>query len=135
MLKKPEFTGLFNDSSNTTKHITNCVILNILYCFLLQKLSHFVTITFISKNYQVQNEPMDFYLKNKNERITIMKIVHAEYNPQTNSIAIYHYNGYLLRIDCNKAEEVSYPLLKLPYFFSTDRIFPIKGSTSDIVPV
>ncbi|MBS7297501.1 MAG: hypothetical protein KIG65_00285 [Eubacteriales bacterium] len=64
-----------------------------------------------------------------------MKIVHAEYNPQTNSIAIYHYNGYLLRIDCNKAEEVSYPLLKLPYFFSTDRIFPIKGSTSDIVPV
>ena len=45
-----------------TKHITNCVILNILYCFLLQKLSHFVTITFISKNYQVQNEPMDFYL-------------------------------------------------------------------------
>ena len=34
-----------------------------------------------------------------------MKIVHAEYNPQTNSIAIYHYNGYLLRIDCNKAEE------------------------------
>ncbi len=62
MLKKPEFTGLFNDSSNTTKHITNCVILNILYCFSLQKLSHFVTITFISKNYQVQNEPMDFYL-------------------------------------------------------------------------
>lgn len=34
-----------------------------------------------------------------------MKIIHAEYNPQTNSIDINHYNGYLLRIDCNKAEE------------------------------
>ena len=34
-----------------------------------------------------------------------MKIVHVEYNPQTNSIDINHYNRYILRIDCNKAEE------------------------------
>ena len=65
MLKKLEFTGLFNESSYTTKYITNRVILNILYYFLLHKLSHFVTIAFISKKYQVQNKPMDFYLLNK----------------------------------------------------------------------
>ena len=33
-----------------------------------------------------------------------MKLVHAEYNPMHNSIDINHYNGYILRIDCNQAE-------------------------------
>ncbi len=34
-----------------------------------------------------------------------MKLVHAEYNMYHNSIDINHYNGYILRIDCEKAEE------------------------------
>lgn len=34
-----------------------------------------------------------------------MKIVHAEYNPCCNSIDITHYDGYMLRIDIDKAEE------------------------------
>ncbi len=34
-----------------------------------------------------------------------MKLVHAEYNMYHNSIDINHYNGYILRIDCAKAEE------------------------------
>ncbi len=34
-----------------------------------------------------------------------MKLVHAEYNMYHNSIDINHYNGYILRIDCGKAEE------------------------------
>ena len=34
-----------------------------------------------------------------------MKLVHAEYNMYCNSIDINHYNGYILRIDCSKAEE------------------------------
>ncbi len=34
-----------------------------------------------------------------------MKLVHAEYNMYHNSIEINHYNGYILRIDCEKAEE------------------------------
>ena len=33
-----------------------------------------------------------------------MKLIHAEYNPIHNSIDINHYNGYILRIDCNQAE-------------------------------
>ena len=33
-----------------------------------------------------------------------MKLIHAEYNPMRNSIDISHYNGYILRIDCNQAE-------------------------------
>lgn len=33
-----------------------------------------------------------------------MKLIHAEYNPMHNSIAINHYDGYILRIDCNLAE-------------------------------
>lgn len=33
-----------------------------------------------------------------------MKLIHAEYNPMHNSIDINHYNGYVLRIDCNQAE-------------------------------
>ncbi len=34
-----------------------------------------------------------------------MKFVHAEYNPIHNSIDINHYNGYILRINCNQAED------------------------------
>lgn len=34
-----------------------------------------------------------------------MKIVHAEYNMYHNSIDINHYNGYIIRIGCEKAEE------------------------------
>ena len=33
-----------------------------------------------------------------------MKLIHARYNPMHNSIDINHYNGYILRIDCNQAE-------------------------------
>lgn len=35
--------------------------------------------------------------------ITI-KLIHARYNPMHNSIDINHYDGYILRIDCNQAE-------------------------------
>ena len=31
-------------------------------------------------------------------------LIHAEYNPMHNSIDINHYDGYILRIDCNQAE-------------------------------
>ena len=34
-----------------------------------------------------------------------MNMVHAEYDPKCNSIDINHYEGYIIRIDCNKAEE------------------------------
>lgn len=33
-----------------------------------------------------------------------MKLIHAEYNPMHNSININHYDGYILRIDCNQTE-------------------------------
>ncbi len=33
-----------------------------------------------------------------------MKLIHVEYNPMHNSIDINHYDGYILRIDCNQAE-------------------------------
>ena len=33
-----------------------------------------------------------------------MKLIHAEYNRMHNSIDINHYNGYILRLDCNQAE-------------------------------
>ena len=33
-----------------------------------------------------------------------MQYIHAFYNPKCNSIDINHYDGYILRIDCNKAE-------------------------------
>ena len=35
-----------------------------------------------------------------------MNIVHAEYNKYLNTIDINYYNGYILRIDCGKAEDV-----------------------------
>ena len=34
-----------------------------------------------------------------------MRFVYADYNPQTNNIDIITFGGYILRIDCNKAEE------------------------------
>lgn len=34
-----------------------------------------------------------------------MNIVHAEYNKYHNIIDINYYNGYILRIDCGKAED------------------------------
>ncbi|NLL92899.1 MAG: toxin-antitoxin system protein [Clostridiales bacterium] len=33
-----------------------------------------------------------------------MNIVHAEYNKYHHTIDINYYNGYILRIDCGKAE-------------------------------
>ena len=33
-----------------------------------------------------------------------MKLIHAEYTPMHNSIDINHYNGYILRIECDQAE-------------------------------
>jgi hypothetical protein len=39
------------------------------------------------------------------ERTDKMKIIFAEYNMYHNSIDIATYAGYILRIDCNKAEE------------------------------
>lgn len=34
-----------------------------------------------------------------------MRLVYADYNMQTNSIDIITFSDYILRIDCNKAEE------------------------------
>ena len=34
-----------------------------------------------------------------------MKLIYAEYNENHNSIDITTFDGYLLRIDCNKAED------------------------------
>ena len=34
-----------------------------------------------------------------------MRLIYAEYNPQTNSIDVSTFESYILRIDCNKAED------------------------------
>ena len=34
-----------------------------------------------------------------------MRLIYAEYNPQTNSIDVSTFESYILRIDCNKVEE------------------------------
>ena len=34
-----------------------------------------------------------------------IKLIYAEYTPMHNSIDINHYNDYILRIDCNRAED------------------------------
>lgn len=34
-----------------------------------------------------------------------MEYVHAEYTPMHNSIDINHYEGYIIRLDCNKVED------------------------------
>jgi hypothetical protein len=39
------------------------------------------------------------------ERTDKMRIIYAEYNMYHNSIDITTYAGYILRIDCNKAED------------------------------
>ena len=38
------------------------------------------------------------------ERTDKMRLIYAEYNPQTNSIDVTTFENYILRIDCNKAE-------------------------------
>ena len=34
-----------------------------------------------------------------------MRLVYADYNPLTNSIDVTTFENYILRIDCNKAED------------------------------
>ena len=34
-----------------------------------------------------------------------MRLIYAEYNPLTNSICLTTFDNYILRIDCNKAED------------------------------
>lgn len=34
-----------------------------------------------------------------------MRLIYAEYNPITNSIDVNTFENYILRIDCNKAED------------------------------
>ena len=34
-----------------------------------------------------------------------MRLIYADYNPQTNSIDVTTFGNYILRIDCNKAED------------------------------
>lgn len=65
---------------------------------------HFVIIISISRVFQVQNKPMGFLPPIHMKGLVTMKWIHAEYNPMHNSIDINHYNGYILRIDCNQAE-------------------------------
>ena len=65
---------------------------------------HFVIIISISKVFQVQNKPMGFLPPIQMKGLITMKLIHTEYNPMHNSIDINHYNGYILRIDCNQAE-------------------------------
>ena len=39
------------------------------------------------------------------ERTNKMRLIYADYNPQTNSIDVTTFENYILRIDCNKAED------------------------------
>ena len=45
-------------------------------------------------------------LKYLQERTDKMRFLHAEYNMNLNSVDINTYEGYILRIECNIAEEV-----------------------------
>ena len=90
--------------SITTVNITNCIVLNISSNVLFYKTVHFVIIISISKVFQVQNKPMGFLPPIQTKGLITMKLIHARYNPMHNSIDINHYNGYILRIDCNQAE-------------------------------
>ena len=94
---------LLNDCSNTTVNITFCIVLNIYNDVLFYKMVHFVIIISISRVFQVQNKPMGFLPPIQMKGLITMKLIHAEYNPMHNSIDINHYNGYILRIDCNQA--------------------------------
>lgn len=38
------------------------------------------------------------------ERTDKMRLIYADYNPQTNSIDVTTFENYILRIDCNEAE-------------------------------
>lgn len=95
---------LLDNGSNTTVNITICIVLNILSVILFFVMVHFVIILSISKVFQVQNKPMGFLPPIKMKGLITMKLIRAEYNPMHNSIDINHYNGYILRIDCNQAE-------------------------------
>ena len=95
---------LLDDSSNSTVNITTCIVLNISSDVILYKIVHFVIIISISKVFQVQNKPMGFLPPIHMKGLITMKLIHARYNPMHNSIDINHYNGYILRIDCNQAE-------------------------------
>lgn len=53
---------------------------------------------------------MGFLPPIKTKGLITMKLIHAEYNPMHNSIDINHYNGYILRIDCEQAESGIRPL-------------------------
>ena len=39
------------------------------------------------------------------ERTDKMRLIYADYNPQMNSIDVTTFENYILRIDCNKAED------------------------------
>ena len=65
---------------------------------------HFVIIISISETFQVKNKSMDFLPPIQMKGLITMKLMHAKYNPMHNSIDINHYNGYILRIDCNQAK-------------------------------
>lgn len=39
------------------------------------------------------------------ERTDKMGLIYADYSPQTNSIDVTTFENYILRIDCNKAED------------------------------
>ena len=39
------------------------------------------------------------------ERTDKMRLIYADYNPQTNSIDVTTFENYILRIDCSKAED------------------------------
>ena len=39
------------------------------------------------------------------ERTEKMRLIYADYNPLTNSIDVNTFENYILRIDCNKAED------------------------------
>ncbi len=39
------------------------------------------------------------------ERMDKMRLIYADYNPQTNSIDLTTFENYILRIDCNMAED------------------------------
>ena len=95
---------LLDDCSNTTVNITICIVLNISSDILFCKMIHFVIIISISNVFQVPNKPMGFLPPIQMKGLITMNLIHAEYNPMHNSIDINHYNGYILRIDCNQAE-------------------------------
>ncbi len=44
-------------------------------------------------------------IKHLQERTDKMRLIYADYNPLTNSIDVTTFENYILRIDCNKAED------------------------------